>query len=98
MIKGIVGYKARTDKDVQPIFLKLRSHAMTYPGFMGAENLRGEKDSSIIAMVSTWERLENWRIWEESRITQELLRQAEALLMEEPRVTTYRIMPAEMWA
>jgi heme-degrading monooxygenase HmoA len=97
MIKGIIGYKVREDKDLQPILMKLKSNAMQYPGFMSVENLISEKDISVIAMVSAWDKLEDWRLWENSRITQELLRQAEALLIGEPRVTTYRIIPAVRW-
>jgi len=93
MIKVIVGYKLKKGADIQPILLKLRSHAMTYPGFVGAENLLSGKDSSIVAMVSTWERIENWKVWEISKIRQDILREAETLLVEEPRVIVYRIMP-----
>ncbi|MGB5926147.1 MAG: antibiotic biosynthesis monooxygenase [Dehalococcoidia bacterium] len=98
MIKGIVGCKVRKDTDVEPILLKLKSHATQYQGFKGMENLVAADNASVVAMVSTWESLEDWKSWAESTITQELLRQAEALLVEEPRVTTYRMMmPAVMW-
>lgn len=97
MIKGIVGCKVRKDRDLEPILLKLKSHAQQYQGFKGIENLVGEENASVVAMVSTWESLEDWKSWAQSRITQELLRQAETFLMEEPRVTTYRMMPAVMW-
>jgi heme-degrading monooxygenase HmoA len=98
MIKGIVGCKVREDRDLEPILLKLKSHATQYQGFKGIENLVSEKDASVVAMVSTWESLEDWKSWAQSTITQELLRQADTLLMEEPRVTTYRMMmPTAMW-
>ena len=81
------------------MLLKLRSHAMQYPGFRGVENLVSEENISIVAMASTWETFECWRLWEESKITQELLRQAATLLIEEPRVTTYRMVaPQVTWA
>jgi len=70
---------------------------MQYPGFRGVDNLVNEENISIVAMVSTWERPENWRLWQESEITQRLLREAETLLAEEPRVTTYRMMAPEVW-
>ena len=99
MIKGIVGCKVRKDKDVHPILLKLKANATQYPGFRGVENLVSEENISVVAMVSTWDKLEDWRLWGESRITQDLLREAETLLMEEPRVTTYRmILPEMTWA
>jgi heme-degrading monooxygenase HmoA len=98
MIKVIIGCKLRDGTDIQPILLKLRSHAMTYPGFVGAENLLSEQDPSIVAAVSTWERVENWKAWEKSKISQEMRREADALLEEEPKVTIYRIMPTVKWA
>jgi len=98
MIKGIVGCKVRKDRNLEPILLKLKSHATQYQGFKGMENLVSEENASVVAMVSTWENLEDWKLWAQSRITQEVLRQAETLLTEEPRVTTYRmLMPAVMW-
>ena len=97
MIKGIVGCKVRNDRDLEPILLKLKSHATQYQGFKSMENLVSEENASVVAMVSTWESLEVWKSWAQSTITQELLRQAKTLLTEEPRVTTYRMMPAVMW-
>jgi antibiotic biosynthesis monooxygenase (ABM) superfamily enzyme len=97
MIKGVVGYKVKSYKDLEPILMKIRSHAMQYPGFVSAESLVSEVDSSVVVMMSTWETIENWRIWAKSRITQDLLRQAEAFLKEKPRITAYRIMPTVEW-
>ena len=93
MIKVIVGYKVKRGADIQPMLLKLRSNSMQYPGFVGAENLQSQQDSSIVAMVSTWERVENWRLWESSKIRQEIIQEAEPLLVEELRVVIYSITP-----
>jgi heme-degrading monooxygenase HmoA len=98
MIKVITGYKVSKGKDIRPILLKLRSHAMQYPGFRGAENLLSEKDSSLIVMVGAWDKAEDWRVWEESAIGQDLLRRAATFLAEEPPVTIYRVMPTRIWA
>jgi hypothetical protein len=57
MTKAIAGYKVYTGADIEPILLKLRSHAMTYPGFIGAENLQNAKDDFIVAMINTWDRV-----------------------------------------
>lgn len=92
MVKGIVGCKVRKDTDLESIFGRLKSHAAQYEGFRGIENLVNEENVSVVAMVTTWESLEHWKAWTQSKITQELLRQAEDLLVEEPRVTTYRMM------
>ena len=97
MIKVITGYKLKKDVDIQPVLLRLRSHAMTYPGYVGAENLLNNKDVSIVAIITTWEKVEDWRSWEMSTARQEIHREAEALLEEEPRVTIYRIIPTVRW-
>jgi len=97
MIKGIIGYKVVSYKDVEPILMKLRSHAMQYPGFVSAENLVSEEDFSVVVMISTWETIESWRTWAESKITKDLLRQAKAVVMGAARITAYRTMPTVAW-
>ena len=97
MIKGIIGYKVLSYKDVEPILMQLRSHAMQYPGFVSAENLVSEEDFSVVVMISTWETIESWRTWAESRITKDLLRQAKAVVMGAARITAYRTMPTVAW-
>jgi heme-degrading monooxygenase HmoA len=97
MIKGVIGYKVVSYKDVEPILMKLRSYAMQYPGFVGAENLVSEEDFSVVIMISTWETIENWRTWVESRITRDLLKQAKAVVVGSARITTYRTMPTVEW-
>ncbi|MDH4291929.1 MAG: antibiotic biosynthesis monooxygenase [Dehalococcoidia bacterium] len=97
MIKGIIGYKVLSYKDVEPILMKLRSHAMQYPGFVSAENLVSEEDFSVVMMITTWETIESWRTWAESKITRDLLQQAKAVVAGAARLTAYRIMPTLDW-
>ena len=97
MIKVIVGYKLKSGADIMPILLKLRSGAMTYPGFIGSENLLSEQDISVVATVSTWQKTEDWRLWETSRTRQKILREVDVLLVEEPKVTLYTIIPTIRW-
>jgi heme-degrading monooxygenase HmoA len=47
--------------------------------------------------VSTWEKLEDWREWEKSKIRQDILKKAEPLLAESPKVTIYKLMPTIRW-
>ena len=96
MIKVIVGHRLKPNASIQPIFLKLRSHAMTYPGFISAENLIGEKDVCLAVFVSTWNAVANWRAWEISQIRTELYREAKEFFVEDPKVTVYIIM-ATQW-
>ena len=98
MIKVIVGYRLKDGADIVPMLLKLRSGAMNYPGFVNSENLLSEQDSSIVATLSTWQKAEDWRLWESSMSRQDIIRQAEALFTEEPKITLYTIMPTVRWS
>jgi len=97
MIKGIIGFKTSSYKDLEPVLMQLRSHAMQYPGYVGAENLVSEEDFSVVVMMSTWETIENWRTWVESRVTRDLLRQARAVVTGAARITAYKTMPTVEW-
>ena len=100
MIKGIIGYQVANFKDVEPIFMQLRSHAMKYKGFVSAENLVKEEDFSVVVMITTWETIENWRTWAKSRITKDLLQQlirANSVVIGAARLTAYRTMPTVEW-
>lgn len=97
MLAVIVGYKLKAGADLQPILMKLRSHAMTYHGFVKAENLISAKDETIAAIVYTWEEIKDWHTWENSSIRQEIIKQADAILLEPPRITVYKVMPTTGW-
>jgi len=97
MIKVIEGYELKKGADIQPLFLKLRSYAMTFPGFISAEHIRSVKGSPISALLYNWKRLEDWEIWESSKLRQQILQEAEALLVSEPRITIYEVMPTSAW-
>ena len=100
MIKVIRGYKLKKGADVQSFLLKLRANALTYPGFVSSENLVSEQNSSIVAMLSTWENAEQWRLWETSRTVQEIFKVIDSLIIGKPRLKIYKIMPTtkiERW-
>ena len=93
MIKVVVGYKLKTGADIQPVLMKLRSHAITYPGFISAENLINIQDNSIIFVLYTWNKIEDCKLWEETNTRKKILQEADGLLCEQPRVKAYRVLP-----
>jgi heme-degrading monooxygenase HmoA len=93
MIKVIVGYRVKKDTEIKPLLLKLRMDAMQYPGFVGAENLINRRDTSVILVVSTWERPESWVAWEKSKLRAELIKEIEPLVLDQTRVEIYDIIP-----
>jgi heme-degrading monooxygenase HmoA len=97
VIKVINGYKLKPGADLQPVLLKLREHAMSYPGYVGAENLVSDRDPSIVAIITTWDSVEQWREWQDSKMREEIMKGAEGLLEEELRVSVYRVIPTVRW-
>lgn len=97
MVKVIVGYELKEGADIQAVLVKLRSYALTFPGFISAEHIRSVKDTSIVALLYNWERLENWEAWESSKISQQILQEAKEFLASDPRITVYTIMPTSAW-
>ena len=97
MIKVIEGYELKKGADIQPMFLKLRSYAMTFPGFVSVEHIRSVKGSSIAALLYNWEGLQNWEAWESSKLRQQILRDTEVFLVSEPRITIYEEVPTSAW-
>jgi heme-degrading monooxygenase HmoA len=97
VIKVIAGFRVIKERDIEPVLFKLRSHAMTYQGYIGSENLAGVADASIIATVMTWESVSSWKEWEKSSIRQALMCELRPSLEEEPRITIYKLMPASGW-
>ena len=97
MITVIVGYRLKTGANIQPILMKLMSNVITHPGFIKAENLVSTKDKAIAVIIYTWDNIEAWHIWENSSIRQKIIKQADILLLEQPRVTVYQVMPTTGW-
>jgi antibiotic biosynthesis monooxygenase (ABM) superfamily enzyme len=97
MLKVIIGYKTKPGADILPMIVKLRSHAMTYPGYVGAENLMNNHDVSIVAIITTWEDVEYFRDWENSRTRLAIMEEFKDLLDEEPKVSVYRLIPTKRW-
>jgi heme-degrading monooxygenase HmoA len=97
MVKVIIGYKLKRGADILPMLVKLRSHAMNSPGYVGAENLMNNKDVSIVAIITTWEDVEYWRDWEKSSSRLAIIKEFKDLLAEEPKVTIYRVIPTKKW-
>jgi len=97
MVKVIEGYELKKGADIQSLFLKLRSYAMTFPGFISVEYIQSMKSTHIAALLYNWDRIENWEAWESAKLRQQILKEAKAFLLSEPRITIYTVMPTSPW-
>ena len=97
MITVIIGYKLKTGAGIQPILRKLMTNVITHPGFIKAQNLVSTKDETIAVIIYTWDTIGDWHAWEDSSIRKKIIEQADTLLLEQPRVTVYQVMPTTEW-
>jgi len=95
MIKVIVERHVKEGNSLPPLLREFRTAAMHQPGYITGETLVSTEDKSIVAVISTWRSLEDWKAWETSETRARLYQQIEPLLAEKPRVRTYQIMATE---
>ena len=97
MKKVIIGFYLREDADIKPALSKLRSYALNCTGFISAENIRSEQNPKLVVMQTNWDTIDDWHECESSRLWQNILQEARKLIVTEPRVTTYTIVPISGW-
>jgi len=95
MIRVIIERQMKKDESVSTLLRELRAAAMHEPGYVTGETMVSTEDESIVVVISTWRSLEDWKAWETSETRARLYQQIEPLLVERPKVKTYRILATE---
>jgi len=97
MIRILIERHVREGKeaDLMSLLRELRTAAMHQPGYITGETLASTEDASIIAVLSTWRSLDDWKAWEASEPRNKLYQQIEPLLLEKPEVAVYQVMAME---
>ena len=97
MIRVIVERHLKEGKrgDLLPLLRELRTAAMHQPGYITGQTLAKTEDKSIVAVISSWRSLEDWKAWESSEPRTRLYKLIKPLLEEEPKVTVYEVMATE---
>jgi len=68
VIRVIIERKLKKGADVGSLLLKLRAAAMPHKGYISSETLIGVEDRSLVSVISTWNRLEDWKAWEAAEV------------------------------
>ncbi len=92
MIRVIIEHQVKTGQDIFPLLRELRANAMQYSGYVSSETLVSTENISNIIVVSTWQTLEAWNVWEESRVRAAFNQQVEALLLGKSKVRKYSVV------
>ena len=96
MIKVIIERHTKAGQELSLLLKELRVAAiMHYRGYVNSETLVSTQDSSIIITISAWQSLEDWERWAASETRAKIYQQIEPLLLEKPRVRTFRLLATE---
>jgi heme-degrading monooxygenase HmoA len=97
MITVIVGFKKKVNTDISHTLRSLISYARTFHGFSRVKYTEMVPDCSVSLLIYEWETLEDWKIWEISRVRKQIFERAQDLLVEKPRTKVYKDEPTGEW-
>jgi heme-degrading monooxygenase HmoA len=75
--------------DLLPLLVEMRSMATARPGYISGETLRNVSDPEDFLVISTWQSVDDWRAWEESKPRKELQDKIDSLLGEKSSYGVY---------
>jgi len=83
--------KGRHVAEIVQLLRQLRVLAMQQPGYIGGETLHAVDDPNYYLVISTWESLEDWRVWFNNSERQKLQAEVDSYLEShtQMRVFTY---------
>ena len=87
--------KEGKSKSLVPLLRELRAAALQQPGYITGETMVSTQDPSIVATLSTWRSLDDWKAWENSEARKKLSPQIERLLRKKPKVSIYQVSATE---
>ncbi|MFC1919077.1 antibiotic biosynthesis monooxygenase family protein, partial [Chloroflexota bacterium] len=95
MIRIIIERKAKSAKDTHHLLALLRlirTEAMRQPGYVSGETLVSTENRAEIIVISTWQSLKEWKVWQASEKRVEIEKQFAEILSEEAKITSYRYL------
>lgn len=69
------------EDDLTYLLTKLRNKAMNAKGYIAGETLRSLDDPFEYLVISTWNSLDDWELWEWNEERQEIYREIDNLLL-----------------
>ena len=92
-IKVLIKRHFKTGKSAQGLALlrELRNQAMNQPGYISGETLIDHYDNRSIAVISSWQTIEEWIEWEESDMRAAVEEKFESLLEQKADFEIYDV-------
>lgn len=89
--KILIKRRVPADKEEQLLNLikRLRSMAVTQPGYISGETLRSVENADEYLVISTWQSVDDWKAWEAGKDRIEIQEQIDKLLGEKTICSVY---------
>jgi len=93
MLRVIIERQLKAGKRISliPLLRDLRAAALKHPGYINGETMVNSEDPTIVATMSTWRSMDDWRAWEISAARMNLTEDIQRLLRKKPRISTYHM-------
>jgi len=96
MIKVLVERQLKKGKDLGSLLMDLHMMAVLRKGHVSNETLINPNDNLNIAVLSTWQSVEDWNSWESSTERAKIVKKIHPLLARRTHVKIFEIMsPAD---
>ena len=76
-------------EELGTLLAKLRTAAVSRPGYLSGETLVALDDQDTHLVISTWQTLQEWRAWEDNQERRVLIAMIDKLLVEPATVRVY---------
>jgi heme oxygenase (mycobilin-producing) len=94
MIRIVLEHRTKDSADTMKlvqVIREIRAVAKQQPGFITGETLVNIEDPCHVLVISTWQKPEDWKAWDESPVRQEMRKPLLELIAEPYTVTTLSI-------
>jgi heme-degrading monooxygenase HmoA len=91
MVKVVLEHRTRDKEGAQKlikVIKEVRAEASKRPGFISGETLVDKDDPRHVMVISTWQKAEDWRVWDEDPVRIRMRKRIEELLTEPYTVVT----------
>lgn len=94
-VKILIKRKVAADKasQLKELVMQLRSLSMKQPGYVSGESLKSVDRQNEYLVISTWDSLSAWKVWQSSKERAKIQDQIDALLGQKTEYDVFEYRP-----
>ena len=89
MLRVLIDHKAKDAIKLNSVIQQVTNEAMKQRGYITGEVRVSTEDPNNVLVMSTWDKLENWKAWDNSEAKKKIKPQIDNLLVEPYTVRTF---------